>query len=144
MSEDLFGKKENPFEVPDNYFEDFERRMTEKVDSQPAEEKGKVVSLFSAVKPWVAMAAGFLLIAVLYYQAPLLFDRSSEETQESVVVEESAENALINSLAFMVDQDEINELILSEDSILVLPSDAFYFGEFTEDELASLSYFDYN
>ncbi|MGM0377413.1 MAG: hypothetical protein ACQEQ0_11595 [Bacteroidota bacterium] len=142
MSEELFGKKENPFKVPENYFEDFERRMTEKVESQPVEEKGKVVSLFSAVKPWIAMAAGFLLIALIYYQAPRLFDQHPDD-QETVVVEESAEDAFINSLAFMVDEDEINELILSGDSTLVLPPDALYFGEFTEDELASLSYFDY-
>ena len=143
MSEELFGKNENPFKVPENYFEDFEKRMTEKLEDQPAEDKGKVVSIFSAVKPWVAMAAGFLLIAVIYYQAPRLFDQHPDE-QESMVVEESAEDAFINSLAFMVDEDEINELILSEDSTLVLPPDAFYYGEFTEDELASLSYFNYN
>ncbi|MFW5753842.1 MAG: hypothetical protein ACOCV9_03480, partial [Marinilabiliaceae bacterium] len=141
--EELFGKKDHPFEVPENYFEDFERRMMEKVEGQPAEEKGKVVSLFSAVKPWIAMAAGFLLIAVIYYQAPRFFDQHSNE-EETVVVEESAEDAFINSLAYIVDEGEINELILSGDSTLVLPPDTFYFGEITEDELASLSYFDYN
>ncbi|MFW6042827.1 MAG: hypothetical protein ACOCPW_00555, partial [Marinilabiliaceae bacterium] len=86
---------------------------------------------------------GFLLIAVIYYQAPRLFDQHPGE-EETVVVEESADDAFINSLAYIVDEGEINELILSEDSTLVLPPDTFYFGEFTEDELVSLSYFDYN
>ncbi len=143
MNEDLFGKKENPFQVPENYFEDFEKRMTEIVENESSGEKGKVVSLFSAVKPWIAMAAGFLLIAVIYYQAPRFFGQHPED-QEPVVVEESAEDEFINSLAFMVDEYEISELILSEDSTLVLPPDTFYFGKFTEDELASLSYFDFN
>ena len=143
MSEKLFGTKENPFNVPENYFEDFEKRMTERVENMPSEEKGKVVSIFSAVKPWIAMAAGFLLIAVIYYQAPRIFGHQPDG-QETIVVEKSAEDEFINSLAFMVDENDINELIVSEDTNIVLPPDTFYVENFTEDELAALTYFDFN
>ena len=106
MREELFGKKESPFKVPDNYFDDFEKRMMEKWEDNTPEKRGKVVSIFSVVRPWIAMAAGFILIAVLYYQAPALFDRQSE-TQQMSVTENESEDDFINSLAFMVDENDI-------------------------------------
>jgi hypothetical protein len=143
MSEELFGKKESPFKVPDNYFDDFEKRMMEKLEDNPTEKRGKVVSILSVVRPWIAMAAGFILIAVIYYQAPAFFDRQSE-TQQMSVTENESEDDFINSLAFMVDENDINELIVSEDTTIVLPPDTFYIENFTEDELAALTYFDFN
>ncbi|MFO7999713.1 MAG: hypothetical protein R6U46_00610 [Marinilabilia sp.] len=142
MNEELFGKKETPFKVPENYFEDFEDRLMEEIREEATSEKrGRLAPVFSVVKPWLAMAGGFLLIALIYHQAPRLFDQENED--QEVAVELDGDEEFINSLAFIVDENDINELILSEDSSIVLPPDTFYLQTFTEEELASLTYFDY-
>ncbi len=83
------------------------------------------------------MAASFLVIALLYYQVPKLFSSDAE-----LVNVETGEESFINSLALMVDEKEINQLILAEDSDFVLPPDSVLFGTFTEEELAAITYFE--
>ncbi len=139
MNEELFGKKKLPFEVPENYFEDFENKMLRKFQSESAEKpkEDSVAALISVVKPWLAMAASFVLIALIYYQVPDFFGNSDEVTNLQEV-----EDDFINSLALIIDEEEINELILSEDSALELAPDSILFGSFTEEELAAVTYFE--
>lgn len=140
MRKDYFGNNEHPFKVPDNYFEEFEKKLLSRIRSeQPAgEEKDVIAPVISIVKPWLAMAAGFLLIALIYYQAPRIFSDKIDE----VAAESMSEEDLINSIALIVDENEINELIISEDSAYLFPSDSLLIVSFTEEELASLTYFD--
>ncbi len=139
MSKELFGDKKLPFEVPENYFEGFEQRFLKKLEAELAEKPNDdtVASLISVIKPWLAMAASFLIIALLYYQVPKMFSSENE-----VVLENSADDSFINSLALMVDENEIKEMILAEDSDFVFPPDSVLFGTFTEEELAAISYFE--
>ncbi|GAB6008514.1 hypothetical protein FACS1894179_09800 [Bacteroidia bacterium] len=54
---DKFDKTKNPFKVPENYFEDFNRSIME---SLPAKEnKARIVPLWKKVLPWTAAAAIF-------------------------------------------------------------------------------------
>jgi hypothetical protein len=139
MSEELFGNKKRPFEVPQNYFEDFEQRLMRKMAAETAEKPGDdtVASVISVIKPWLAMAASFLVIALLYYQVPKMFSLDAELANEKTV-----EESFINSLALIVDEKEINEMILSDDSDFVFPADSVLFGTFTEEEIAAVTYFE--
>ncbi|WP_462317971.1 hypothetical protein [Marinilabilia sp.] len=140
MRKDFFGNKECPFKVPGNYFEEFEERLLSKVEAEEAagENENTIAPVISIVKPWLAMAAGFLLIALIYYQAPRIFSDRLDE----VAVESMSEEDLINSIALIVDENEINELIISQDSAYLFPADSLLIGSFTEEELAALTYFD--
>jgi hypothetical protein len=139
MSKELFGNKKRPFEVPQNYFEDFEQRLMKKMEAETAEKPGDdaVASVISVMKPWLAMAASFLVIAMLYYQVPKMFS-SDAELANAVTIEES----FINSLALIVDEKAINEMILAQDSDFAFPPDSVLFGTFTEEELAAVTYFE--
>lgn len=139
MSEELFGNKKCPFEVPENYFEDFEQRLMKKMEAENAGTSGDdtVSSVISVIKPWLAMAASFLIIAMLYYQVPKMFSSDTELANEDII-----NDSFINSLAFIVDENEINQMILAEDSDFVFPPDSVLFGTFTEEELAAITYFE--
>ncbi|WP_010663139.1 hypothetical protein [Marinilabilia salmonicolor] len=139
MSEELFGNKKCPFEVPENYFGDFETRMLKKIEAESAAEVAgdKVGSVISVVKPWLAMAAAFVIIALLYYQVPKLFPGDAGVTQST-----SEEDDFINSLALIVDEKDINELILTEGADIVLAPDSVFYGTFSEEELAAVTYFE--
>ncbi|MDR1090546.1 MAG: hypothetical protein LBL79_05665 [Prevotella sp.] len=54
---DNFDKTKNPFKVPENYFEDFNRSIME---SLPAKEnKARIIPLWKKVLPWTTAAAIF-------------------------------------------------------------------------------------
>lgn len=60
-------KKENPFRVPENYFEDFSARLQMKLE---AEKKGVAKNqnrIIQFLKPALGLAAGFALIFMLAY-----------------------------------------------------------------------------
>lgn len=139
MSEELFGNKKRPFEVPENYFEDFEKRFMKKMETETVENTAeeKVGSVIAVVKPWLAMAASFVFIALLYYQVPKLFSDDKEITSIN-----SVEEDFINSLALIVDEEDINEMIISGDSDFSFAPDSVLFGTFSEEELAAVTYFD--
>ena len=61
---DTDGKK-CPYGVPDNYFEDFQARMN--INSARQEKDGHVIpaSRWMRVKPYIAMAASFLILVSL-------------------------------------------------------------------------------
>lgn len=60
-------KKENPFRVPENYFEDFSARLQIKLEA----EKGGTIKnqsrIIQFLKPALGLAAGFALIFMLAY-----------------------------------------------------------------------------
>ncbi len=137
--EDFFGNKNNPFEVPEGYFDDFEAKFMNQISEvETVRKKSRLKPFVDVVKPWVAMAAAFIVIAVIYYQAPRLFENDQEQVDASVFEEEE----FINSVALMVDENDIQELIINEDSTLVIPSDTLYWSGLTEEELATLTYFE--
>lgn len=60
-------KKEQPFDVPDNYFDDFSARLQSKLEAEKTvlpKPKNKVIRL---LKPAIGLAASFLLIFMLVY-----------------------------------------------------------------------------
>ncbi len=60
-------KKENPFRVPDNYFDDFSARLQTKLtaEKQPLPEKAGIITRF--LKPALGLAASIAVVFVLVY-----------------------------------------------------------------------------
>lgn len=52
---DSFDKKKNPFKVPENYFENFNASIMEKLPEKKT--SAKIVPLWKKVLPWTAVAA---------------------------------------------------------------------------------------
>ena len=60
-------KKETPFRVPENYFEDFSARLQMKLESEKMEAPKKQGKVIQILKPALTMAAGFALLFTLAY-----------------------------------------------------------------------------
>lgn len=63
-------KKENPFQVPSHYFDDFPARLQAKIDAENLPEVKITNRFIHYLKPALGLAAGFVLI-ILLVQWPL-------------------------------------------------------------------------
>ncbi len=99
-------KKDQPFRVPDNYFETFEDRLMVRIREE--EQSNKKRSLFFYLKPALMMAASFAFVMLLIYVPAKKFFPSTGK-------------------AYVIKQ-KVN--IDSVDSVKVLPTTIFdYFSE---------------
>jgi len=105
--------KNNPFKVPENYFDNFHKEMMNKIQS---EEKPKVIPLWRKVLPWTGIAA--ILCGVIVSISILTSNKEANIAQS----DETEYN----------DQTEMYAL-----------SDEDYFMMFLEDEAAQSSYNEY-
>ncbi len=81
-------KKENPFGVPDNYFDDFSARLQMKLEAEKkvvAAPKSRIVQL---LKPAIGLAASFALIFILVYWPIKSFLPSHLAKSNSVVTDQ--------------------------------------------------------
>jgi hypothetical protein len=58
-------KKDNPFQVPKHYFDDFPARLQAKIDAENVEEPKHENRFIHYLKPALSLAAGFALIFLL-------------------------------------------------------------------------------
>ena len=60
-------KKENPFRVPENYFDDFSARLQMKLDAEKMGVPKKQNNIVQFLRPAISIAAGFALLFTLAY-----------------------------------------------------------------------------
>ena len=60
-------KKENPFKVPEHYFDVFSARLQMKLDAEKMGVPKKQIKIIQFLKPAIGLAAGFALIFTLSY-----------------------------------------------------------------------------
>jgi hypothetical protein len=98
----------SPFKIPDNYFDDVNRKIIAETSDKPAAKK---VSLFGRIKPFLAIAAFISGVILITYTALTLF-RSNDmnNTIPEISMQEFSESYLndidINTL------EETSEAIL--------------------------------
>lgn len=74
-------KGENPFRVPEGYFENLTTQIMSNLPEQSTQnEPAKVVSMMDRVRPWLYMAAVFVGL-LLFFRALIGISGSSEDTQ---------------------------------------------------------------
>lgn len=84
---------ENPFTVPEGYFEQFTERLMEQLPDLPAAEEAEtpVITLWQRVKPWfylAAMFAGVIFSAKLFLQTAEGQADTVAQTEEQLTDEE--------------------------------------------------------
>lgn len=80
--------KENPFKVPEGYFENLTAQIMSGIPEQAAEkEPAKVISIMDRVRPWLYMAAVFVGL-LLFFRTLIGITDSNEEgqNQETLLV----------------------------------------------------------
>jgi hypothetical protein len=110
-------KKENSFDVPENYFEKFPDEMMEKIRNE-----GKMPSrakIYSILKPQLKLVAGFILLALTAFIMVKFiggFSKTNDQYSENVV-NVSEENAEELAAYGITDEDQIITVLLEEDTL---------------------------
>lgn len=82
-------KKENPFRVPENYFEDFSARLQVRLEAEKAGVPKNQNRVIQFLKPAIGLAAGFALIFTLSYWPLRIFTPSEQAKNITTVNSES-------------------------------------------------------
>jgi len=97
----------NPFKVPENYFEELNRRIiASTVENQGGKKKP---GLYIRLRPFLAIAASVAVLAILSYTGIKMFSLRNESLSLSTIPEEEYSEALLN---------EIDILTLEENAFL--------------------------
>ncbi len=101
--------KANPFKVPENYFDDFEEKLSSRLEEDKYNKttKWKNVNL----KPYIAVAAGFLLLFSLWFTF-----LSKLDFKKTSINQENTEQDVIYSYFESIDTDELILLIASDET----------------------------
>lgn len=102
-------KKENPFRVPENYFDDFSARLQSKLDAEQNAVPVKKNNIIRYLKPAIGLAAGFALVFSLAYWP--LKTLTPNQTAESDVQEISVSDMLFASAVEGIDVNSFYELL---------------------------------
>lgn len=117
-------KKETPFSVPENYFNDFSSRLLIKLETEKTIVTEKPVRIIQFLKPALGLAASFALIFMLVYWPLKTYVPNSQETSyyndEDIVEMEylsMLEEIDENSFYALLDEPS-NRIKFSDDELL--------------------------
>ncbi|MBD8389910.1 hypothetical protein [Dysgonomonas sp. BGC7] len=99
-------ENKNPFKVPENYFQNFNAEIMDKLPAKEAN-KGKIVPLWKKVIPWTAVAAVFA--GVLFLTG--VFNRTTVNPDTTA---HQPESAITNGLASTEDEEYYYSFIEDE------------------------------
>ena len=108
--------KKNPFSVPENYFQNFNSEIMDKLPEKKVDNKKKIVPLWKSVAKWgaaAAVVAGLALFGVNY------MNNSSTDSIDAILADDKNENSIEN---------EYYEFLENE-AIRVAYSDTFFSDE---------------
>ena len=118
-------KKENPFGVPANYFDDFPARLQARIDAEkevvPPEKKNRFIQF---IKPALGLAASFALVALLVYWPVKMYLTSEvvESAQQNNSYEEEFSSMVIENIDdtsfFALLEEPDNGIEFSEEDLL--------------------------
>mgnify|MGYP007006687807 CR=1 FL=1 len=80
-------KKENPFKVPEHYFDDFSARLQMKLDAEKMEVPKQQTKIIQLLKPALTMAAGFALLFTLAYWPLKLITPGQQANNEMIEID---------------------------------------------------------
>lgn len=117
-------KKNQQFGVPDDYFNNFNSRLADKIKNQQKEEKK---SLFQIIKPQLAVAASFAALFLLAYTVfnVLIPEKRDIVLSESEIyatleneIDDIDENMLIQQIEYNENTEVYSDIDLTEQEIL--------------------------
>jgi hypothetical protein len=114
--------KNNPFKVPDNYFEEVNRKIisaTAGVDETITEARGeesvRKISLYHRFRTSILIAASLAGFIIISYSALRLFVPGSSDSQVSEVLLYMNQDSLINDIDISSLEEDASALLLSDD-----------------------------
>jgi hypothetical protein len=117
-------KKENPFRVPENYFEDFSARLQERLETEKTEVPKNQNRVIQFLKPAIGLAAGFALIFTLSYWPLRIF--TPNEQAENITIINSESEMLYASWVEGIDENSFYAMLDNPNGSV----------DFTDDDLA--------
>lgn len=115
-------KKENPFRVPENYFEDFSARLQMKLETEKGGSTKNRSRIIQFLKPALGLAAGFALIFTLAYWplTKLTTNRQANNNITQTEVNDMIFTSLVegmdeNSFYAMLDEPEVTVQLSADD-----------------------------
>lgn len=126
---------ENPFRIPDGYFENLNRQIHEKVNPQ-RNNMSPIPGRLSLIAPWLGLAAAFLIIALAYRQLP-----ERVFPGRSVTKQIDAETILETSPWYLPGDYELMEFLSDENDLnLNIYPDSIIFEGINEEDLNRLTF----
>lgn len=127
---------ENPFQVPDGYFENLGNQIHNKIDPRPTadEKRPRTLSVFA---PWLGLAAAFFIIALAYRQLP-------EHIYPNKFKANQTKSELIDELSpwYLPDDYELMEYISGNENLDInIYPDSIIFENLDEENLNMLTLF---
>jgi hypothetical protein len=114
--------KKNPFKVPDNYFEEVNRKIlsaTAGVDETVSETSGDdrviKISLYHRFRTRILIAASIAGFIIISYTALKLFVPGSSGSQVSEVLYNMNQDSLINEIDISSLEEDASSLLLSDE-----------------------------
>jgi hypothetical protein len=98
-------KKEIPFRVPGNYFEDFQSRLQARLHlDQRNEVKSKGIKVIDLIKPALSLAAAIAAVFLMVYW-PVRFVNKQHYTEQS---SENHSTSLIEDIDYLIEEMDDN------------------------------------
>ena len=118
-------KKENPFRVPENYFEDFSTRLQLKLEEEKRGSTKNHSRIIQFIKPALSLAAGFALIFMLAYWP--LKTLTPNQQASNIVTETDESDMLYASLVEGMDENSFYAMLDDNNGTV----------QFSDDDLAN-------
>jgi hypothetical protein len=117
-------KKDNPFRVPENYFEDFSARLHERMEVENTGVPKNQNRVIQFLKPAIGLAAGFALIFTLSYWPLRIF--TPNEQAKNITTVNSESEMLYASWVEAIDENSFYAMLDNPNGSV----------DFTDDDLA--------
>jgi hypothetical protein len=111
----------NPFKVPENYFEEFNRRITNSTSGLPG--NVKKTGIYFRLKPYLLLAASVTILIFLGFAASKLFRPDNNQMQLSEVINSEFSESVINEFDLSALEENAAALIMNEEAPNVSKSD---------------------
>jgi hypothetical protein len=96
------------FSVPENYFKSLDARIIDKINTELRPMKKKIAMV---IKPWLTLAAIFVLAFIVYYNTPY-FNTKNKIAQASFF-----QDIPVNTLSDRFAESDLIEIIVNDDNL---------------------------
>lgn len=132
-------KKENPFKVPEHYFDDFSARLQMKLDAEKMEVPKKQSKVIQFLKPALSIAAGFALLFTLAYWPLKLITPGQQANNEIIEIDinemlyaNMVEGIDQNSFYALLDEPNISAQLSDEELAIIVNSNSSEYDIYSE------------
>ena len=111
----------NPFKVPENYFEEFNRRILNSTSGLPS--NVKKIGLYYRFKPYLLIAASITILVFLSFAAIKLLGPDKNQLQLSEVINSEFSESVINEFDLSTLEENAAAFVMTEETPNVNKSD---------------------